>query len=130
VTTWLVLASSFLFGWDQSAAEKEMAHLAGTWSFASVEVNGAKQPPVPFATNKMIISKDGIYIVVQGPRITYGTIKVDPSKSPGHYEPTVTSGPVKGQTFKGIYELDGDTLKTCLPLGKDRPSSFYREQSG
>jgi uncharacterized protein (TIGR03067 family) len=38
---------------------------------------------------------------------------------------TPGEGPDKGKTIRGIYELDGDTLRTCVsPPGEERPSEF------
>jgi len=108
---------------NKDAAMKEYAKFEGVWRFALVEVEGVKQPDAPFETNKLIISKDGGFTIVQGPKITQGTLKLDPTKTPKHYDFTVTEGPDKGLTALGIYELDGDTYKICLPLrNKERPA--------
>ena len=122
----LMLAGSLLFASErEDATKKAHAQLEGVWSFALVEFDGKKQPAVPFATNKMIISKDGSYVVVQGTRVTRGTLKLDPTATPKHYDPTITTGPRKSLTFSGIYELDGDTLKICFSLrGKERPAAL------
>ena len=123
---WLALTAIVAMGFDNGdPSRKEQARLAGVWSFALVEVDGKKQPEAPFATNKMILTKDGHYAIVQGPRVTRGTLKVDPSKDPKHYDPTIMTGRLKGLTFPGIYELDGDTLGLCFPLrGKERPAAL------
>ncbi len=122
----LVLACGFLMGADpEDAVKKELARFEGVWSFALVEVDGKKQPEVPFETNKFIVSKDGSYIIVQGPRITRGTITLDATKTPKHYDVTITNGPSKGVSSTGIYEIDGDSLKVCLPFrGKERPDAL------
>jgi uncharacterized protein (TIGR03067 family) len=122
----LVLVYGLLMGSDsEDAAKKEYAQFEGVWSFALVEVEGVKQPEAPFETNKMILAKDGNFIVVQGPRITRGKWKVDPTKSPKHYDVTPARGPAQGQTILCIYEMVGDTFKICVPLrGKDRPTDF------
>lgn len=113
---------------EQSAAMKEYARFEGVWRFALVEVEGARQAEAPFETNKIIIRKGGSYVVVQGQRITRGRFKVDPTKSPKHFDATITEGPAKGHTFSAIYELDGDTYKFCASLrSKDRPSAFSSE---
>ena len=67
----------------EDAAVKELARFEGVWSFTLVEVEGVKQPEAPFATNKMIVLKDGRYVIVQGPRITHGVIKLDPAPAQG-----------------------------------------------
>jgi uncharacterized protein (TIGR03067 family) len=110
---------------DKEAARKEHALFEGVWRFARVEVEGVRQPEAPFETNKIIIRGDGSYVVVQGQRITRGEFKVDPTKSPKHFDVTITDGPTKGQTFSAIYELNGDTYQFCGSLRtKDRPSAL------
>jgi len=123
---WLVLTGVLVFSFDSGElTRKEYERLAGVWSFALVEVEGKKQPDVPFATNKMILSKDGSYVVVQGPRVTRGTLKLDPARDPKHYDPSITTGRLKGLTVPGIYELNGDTLRLCFPLrSKERPAAL------
>jgi len=123
--TWLVVAASLLTASADDEGGTEYARLQGVWSFALVEVDGARQPEPPFESNKLIISKDGRYTIVQGPRITRGSLKLDPTQTPKHYDVTITEGPSKGLVTQGIYEVAGDTYRICLPLrGKDRPPGF------
>lgn len=105
--------------------KKEYARFEGTWSFAFVEVEGKKQPDVPFETNKTIISKGGRYVVVQGNKITPGIFKLDVTKTPKQYDFTITGGPAKGKTGSCIYELEGDTFKFCGSFRtSERPTAF------
>jgi uncharacterized protein (TIGR03067 family) len=122
----LLLALAVLIGADDEDANmKEYARIEGVWRFARVEVEGAKQPDVPFETNKLIVSKDGRYVIIQGPRITRGVIKLGPTKTPKHYDVSVTNGPRKGLTALGIYEIDGDSFTVCLPFrAKERPAAL------
>jgi uncharacterized protein (TIGR03067 family) len=58
---------------------------------------------------------------------------MDPGKTPKAIDLTVTEGPQKGQTFHGIYKLEGDTYSVCpnVEPGKDRPTEFAtRPDSG
>jgi uncharacterized protein (TIGR03067 family) len=122
-----LLLASGLFGSADTddATKKEQARFEGTWSFALVEVDGAKMPVPSFENNKLIISKNGTYVVAQGKTITRGVMKLDPSKTPKEYDVTITDGPAKGKTFSAIYELDGDTYKWCGSfLGKERPTTL------
>lgn len=120
------LVSILMSGVDgQVSSSKDLARLHGVWRFALVEVEGVKQAEVPFEKNQLIISRDGSYVIVQGDRITRGTIKIDPGKNPKHYDVEITAGPAKGLKAAGIYELEGDNFKICLPLrGKDRPAAL------
>ena len=123
---WLLMASGLLMGFDdEDATNKEHARFEGVWSFALVEVDGVKQPDEPFETNKIIISNDGSFIVVHGPRVTRGVFKLDLTKTPKHFDQTITHGPAKGRTFSSIYELDSDTYKVCGSFrGGERPAAF------
>jgi uncharacterized protein (TIGR03067 family) len=122
----LALALVVLMGTnDDDASRNEYARLEGVWRFALVEVEGVKQRDAPFETNKLIVSKNGRYLILQGPRMTRGVIKLDPSKTPKHYDVTITNGPSKGLKASGVYEIDGDSYKLCLPFrGKERPAAL------
>ena len=127
---WLLPAVVLFIGShdDKKAATKEYALFEGVWRFARVEVEGVKQPEVPFETNKIIIRRDGSYVVVQGKSVTRGQFSVDPTKAPKHFDVTITDGPAKGRTFSAIYELTGDTYQFCGSLrSKDRPSALSSE---
>lgn len=124
---WIVVGGVFLGPVADDEVAKERARFEGVWSFSLVEVDGVKQPDVPFETNKMVVSKDGSYLVMQGPRVTHGVMAIDSTQSPKHLDVTITNGPIKGQTFAAIYELDGDIYTFCSSLrGKERPPAFTR----
>jgi uncharacterized protein (TIGR03067 family) len=54
-----------------------------------------------------------------------GTFQIDPTKKPKWTDSTATSGPDKGKTWQGIYDLEGDVQKVCFaPPGKERPKEF------
>ena len=58
--------------------------------------------------------------------IAAGTSKLDSTQNPQALDVTYTEGPDKGTTFKGIYQIDGDTVK-FFRAGKPedpRPSEF------
>jgi uncharacterized protein (TIGR03067 family) len=73
---------------------------------------------VVFSGEKMsIFPPDG-----DGKQALANTFRLDPSQTPKAIDATRVKG---GKMAKG-YELDGDTLKLCLPirLEKERPTEF------
>ncbi len=97
----------------EDAAKNEYARFGGEWSFADIDAEGVKHSVPPFRSNKIIIAPNGRFIVMQGPKVTRGVFKLDPSKTPKHFDQTVTDGPAKDMTAACIYELDGDAYKLC-----------------
>lgn len=113
---------------DDAAVKKDLVRFEGVWSFASVIVDGKKQPAVPATTNRLITWKDGHCLVQQGTRLTRSIIKIDPTQSPGHYDVSLLNGSNAGMTSRGIYELQADTLQLCFSLkGKERATRFESE---
>lgn len=116
---------------SDETAKEEYARFEGVWSFAHVEVEGKTQPEAPFPGHKIIITKDGHFVVVQGPRITRGVFKVDPLKTPKQFDQTIIDGPAKGRTSSSIYELNGDSYKICSSLsGTQRPDTMETKPGG
>jgi uncharacterized protein (TIGR03067 family) len=122
----MVAAAGLMLGTDgENPTAEEASRLEGVWRFDSVEVDGVKRPDLPFAANKVIILKDGRFVIMQGKQITHGIMNLDISKTPKQYDSTITSGPAKGQSFPVIYDLQGDTFKLCGPYaGGARPTEF------
>jgi uncharacterized protein (TIGR03067 family) len=106
-------------------ADKGDDKLAGTWSAVSAVRNGqaadeVKGHELTFADGKFVIKSKG--------KVLYeGTYTVDAAKKPATIDFKHTEGALKGKTWKGIYLVDGDTLKTCdnsADLAKERPTAF------
>jgi uncharacterized protein (TIGR03067 family) len=107
-----------------SKAEEAKNELEGTWVMVSVERDGRAIRP---QTNlKMIYTADKFVLKSGDDVVVAGTIKLDPTKKPKTIDTTYTEGPNKGQTLKGIYEVDGDTAKFCRAgePDQDRPTEF------
>jgi uncharacterized protein (TIGR03067 family) len=129
----LVLALGLLIAGRSLAAtpDEELAKLTGTWFATAVTSDGKEWAPAD-VKKVFLIVKGADYTFGEGARVAKGTHKLDPSKSPKTIDATRTSGAEKGSTFKGIYELEGDTFKVCFASpGKDRPADFSaKEGSG
>jgi uncharacterized protein (TIGR03067 family) len=99
----------------------DLDKLQGTWNIITLEMDGQSMSP------------GGSQIVIKGSRFTTkamgaeygGSLKVDESKKPKTFDLKFTSGPEKGNTSLGIYELEGDEWRICLTVtGKKRPTRF------
>ena len=100
----------------------EMAKLEGTWQLASAEMEGKKTPEETVKKIRVVI-KDGKHTVHFGDQMVVKDVSftVDPTKNPKQATDTLPDGRV----IKSIYELDGNTLKSCVAEpGKDHPTEF------
>jgi uncharacterized protein (TIGR03067 family) len=54
------------------------------------------------------------------------TFKLDPTKTPKTIDMKIIEGPCEGQTFHGIYTLEGDIFRICrhVDLDMERPKEF------
>ena len=97
----------------------------GTWKLTSVEINAQ-----PLSMEVLQQAR----LTVQGPKYTLvlGDTRLEMThvlfadQQPKAMDLTVAEGPEKGQVFRAIYKLDGDTLTVCrnIKAGVDRPTEF------
>jgi uncharacterized protein (TIGR03067 family) len=127
----LALTLGLLTGFgDEEVVKKDLARFEGVWRIALVEVEGIKQAEASFAAHRVIMGKDGDFVVVQGPKVTRGKFKLDPTRTPKYYEQTITRGPAKGRAFSCIYEIDGDTYKLCGSFRGGPPPAVFETKPG
>jgi uncharacterized protein (TIGR03067 family) len=106
---------------DAPKLDPDLKLLQGTWRIAYHETAGADDTletiwEMEVKDDRYTLSADGI--------ITRGTIALDSSKKPKQLDYSIDDE--ETTTFIGIYELMGDTYKTCdVEKGKDqRPTEF------
>jgi uncharacterized protein (TIGR03067 family) len=110
--------------------------LQGTWQVTEGVSDGKPVPKEQLARMKVVFSGKKMSIfppVGDGKRTVENTFTVDPGKKPRAIDATRLEGGGKGKIARGIYDLDGDTLKLCLTsrLEMDRPNEFAApEKSG
>jgi uncharacterized protein (TIGR03067 family) len=105
-------------------AKDDLKALQGTWTLISFERDGKD---VKLQGETTAVCTGDKFVVKRGEQvISAGTITLDPGKKPKATDATYTEGADKGKTFKGIYELDGDTVKFCRAGSPDdeRPTEF------
>jgi uncharacterized protein (TIGR03067 family) len=103
---------------------KELQALSGTFNVTTFEENGKKFPEEDLKKMK-VVQKGAKWSFHYGEEVTEGEDSVHPGKTPKEIDSTYTSGLNKGKTVKGLYAIDGDTIKYCWAApGKDRPKAF------
>jgi len=108
------------------APKNEMAQLQGTWRVVAEVRDGMKSPPQRFQDVTVTYEADGKFTVQKGGQtIAQGTSTLDTSKQPKAIDIRYTEGEQKGKTLQAIYEVKGDTRRTCVaPPGRGRPKAF------
>jgi len=98
--------------------------LQGTWTMASVVLDGMAVPEEYARTGRLEVTGER-YSVTLGVTIA-STFRIDATKSPKQIDFTFMDGPQKGQTVRGICEIDGATYRLCRGLRPEveRPSQF------
>ena len=92
-------------------------------------VSGAADgQPMPEETRKQmkrVCKGDQTTTTMGGQMFIKAKITLDPSKKPKTIDYQMTDGLTKGKKQLGIYEVDGDTFKSCFGKpGAERPTDF------
>ncbi len=120
--TLLLLTALLTPAADADPVKEEMAKLEGTWQLVSAETDG-KRLPDEQAKQIRVVIQGGKHTVYFGEKpLAEGVpFKIDPSKKPTQVEDTLPDG----RKVRGIYQLDGDTLRSCVAApDKERPTKF------
>ena len=110
---------------DDDETRKELKALQGTWKVVAAEQDGEALDRI---VGGVLTVKDNNFSIktASGTELK-GDLTLDPAKKPRHINFAHQEGPVKDNTWQGIYELKGDTLKICYAEAgkeKERPSEF------
>lgn len=103
---------------DARAADPDQEKLQGKWAVETFEFNGM---PVEAMKNAVREFKGDKYTLTPATGDVFsGTVKLDSTQKPKHIDLELSD-----RTLKGIYEIDGETLKISYVLeGDQRPSEF------
>ena len=126
---WVALAFGLLLAparAEDKPAKGDKEKLQGTWAVVSGERNGKPIPEETVKNAKLVFAADKMTIHNKD-RKTEGTFKLSPDKKPKQIDVDMD-----GRLAKGIYQLDGDTLKIAHgDTGGPRPKEFSaKEGSG
>ena len=110
---------------DNEAVKKDMAQLQGEWSMVSGSADGQAMPDDIRKQMKRVCKGDETTTTMSGQVFIKAKITIDPSRKPKTIDYEMTEGFTKGKKQLGIYELDGDTFKSCFAApDAERPADF------
>jgi uncharacterized protein (TIGR03067 family) len=121
----LAAATISLASAEDQAIKKDLALLQGEWSMVSGSADGQAMPAELAEKMKRICKGDETTVMMAEEVFFKAKITIDPSKQPKTIDYAMSEGLNKGKTLHGIYEVDGDTLKSCFGgPGAERPADF------
>jgi uncharacterized protein (TIGR03067 family) len=110
---------------DTAAVKKDLAALQGEWSMVSGSADGMVLPDEMREQAKRVCKGDELTVTIGPQLLMKAKITIDPSKTPKTINYEVIDGPAKGKKHLGIYELEGDTMKSCFAAPDEpRPKEF------
>ena len=115
---------------SSSAAENETAKadllaLQGEWTMVSGSADGQPMPEAMVKEMKRVCKEDETTTTMAGQVYMKAKFTLDASKQPKTIDYQMIDGFTKGQKQLGIYQIDGDTFKSCFARpGAERPNDF------
>jgi uncharacterized protein (TIGR03067 family) len=103
--------------------------MQGAWVVVDLVDDGTSVPKDVLSMMSVKFAGDKFTIVM--PDESHEVVfKLDPSSNPKRMDATPSDGPNKGKTIFGIYELQADGLKVCLPnrAGIKRPTELLSKK--
>jgi uncharacterized protein (TIGR03067 family) len=123
----LVLAAWVLVGADDpkaDAVKDELKKFAGTWQLTAANLDNEEQKPEDLKTGSLVVEGDTFTLKFKN-EVHKGKFVIDPAKKPKTIDVEFTAGSLKDAKVKGIYQIDGDTRKSCFAVpNSDRPTDF------
>jgi uncharacterized protein (TIGR03067 family) len=125
VTCWLILGA-WLVPVLAQPAEDAGKKLQGAWTAVQAERDGKSADDV--LGNRLSFTGSRFQIQAKdGKSLFAGTFQANSAAKPASIDFQHTEGAMKGKAWKGIYALDGDTLRVCDNApgpDKGRPAAF------
>jgi uncharacterized protein (TIGR03067 family) len=107
------------------AIKADLEKIQGTYTMASLEVDGKAVPEEKLKTSTLTI-KDDKYIIKVKDQTFETQMILDPEKKPKTIDMKFLDGVNKDKAALGIYKFDDDTFTMCRRLNPDqaRPQDF------
>jgi uncharacterized protein (TIGR03067 family) len=112
---------------SDDAVKKELKLFQGKWQATFAQgFDGKEQTNVETELTKLEVDGDK-FTLKTGSLTVSGTFAVDPSKKVKTID--IFFNNATEPTLRGIYEIKGDTRRSCFSMpGKDRPTEFRKEK--
>lgn len=113
----------------EDAAKGDLKNIQGTWK-VEIAKHGGESAPADYIKNMRVVfsgNKIIIKVTIKDSRHTdEATFEIHPGKKPKAIEIIPQKGKAGSRPVRGIYQLDGDTLKMCWVKGDkiERPKEF------
>ncbi|MBC8003206.1 MAG: TIGR03067 domain-containing protein [Opitutaceae bacterium] len=110
---------------ENPSITNELAQLQGTWSMVSGSADGQPMPAEMLKQMKRVCKGDETTTTMGGQVFMKAKFTIDPSKKPKTIDYQMIEGFTKGKKQLGVYEVDGDTFKSCFGAADaERPKDF------
>lgn len=106
----------------RAEAAKDAAALKGKWEVVSSEFEGKPATAAYRPGTVIVIEGDKLYFTDGFAKSESTKFKLDAKAKPRSID--IGEDSVERKAAKGIYSLDGDSLKLCLSLAGQRPKEF------
>lgn len=106
-------------------ANAELKKMQGTWKVVAAEKDGDSFDRI--VGGVMVVKDNHFDIKTKAGTELKGDLVLDPDKKPKTINYAHQEGPLRENTWEGIYEIDGDKLKVIYAEAegkKDRPTEF------
>jgi uncharacterized protein (TIGR03067 family) len=106
--------------------ESDLAQIQGTWQLVYAETDGKTVPAERVRSTRVVIKDKSHSVFFGDQQIAHDvTFVLDSTATPKTTDDTLNEGPEKGKKIHGIYQLDGDTLISCVAkVDQKRPTEF------
>lgn len=121
----LIVAALAGGAWRGASFAQPGGQVDGTWTAVTAERNGT--PADELKGNRLTFAGDTFVIQRDGKTLYKGTFKADPTRTPAHIDFHHTGGELMGKTWRGVYVLEGDTLRVAdnaPDMAKPRPTAL------